>query len=278
MTHECDFPPEAQEKPTVLRTTLPPGASGQQIDEAVARAVEGKLDLFTLDAALLRELSPDLLVIQGLCDVCAVPEASVVRAVRTAGMSPGILELHPHSLTDILGNILAIGETAGHQDLAEGLVASLRDRIEAVERKGRATAHRPKVFCMEWLDPPYCSGHWVPEMVDIAGGREVLGLPGEPSTRVTPEDILRADPEVVVVMPCSFDIPSAEAGLKALMETGAPVARVVRGRRTVVVDGHAHFSRPGPRVVEGIEILAHVLHPEVFGDPAPRMHREFHAR
>ncbi len=280
VSHECDFPAAARGKGIVLRTTVDPRASSARIEDAVARAAAEGQELYTLDVPLLRALDPDLMVTQGLCDVCAVPQASVFRAAKAAGISPRIVNFDPHSLEGIMGNIVELGEATGRLGAARTLVADMERRIEAVESKTGHLRERPKLFCMEWMDPPYGSGHWVPEMVHIAGGREVLGARGKPSSRVVLESIVDADPNIIIAMPCGFTVDRAKEELDQLFAAGGSTRRMVEGRRVFLVDGSSHFSRPGPRVVEGIEILAAILHPDRFPGPgpSPATYLEYHGR
>ncbi len=269
VTHECDFPPGVTTKPTVLRPLINPGLSGGEIDSAVGRARASGGDLYSLDMQLLERLNPDLVITQGLCDVCAISGASVGEALAAVGTSPRVLTLHPHSLEEILQDVMRVGKVVDREAAAKGVLAQCHRRLEAIGERTRHLTHRPGVLPLEWLDPPYAAGHWVPEMVELAGGRCLVGRAGQASRRIHLEEALSARPEVVLVAACGYTVRRATEEMVHLDEAGAPQTALWSGGRVVVADGNAHFSRPGPRVVDGVEILAAALHPEVFPSPGP---------
>jgi iron complex transport system substrate-binding protein len=273
VTYECDHPPEARSKPVVSGTALPqdrPLRPGE-IDTLVAEFMERKEPLYQLDRDLLRKIQPDLILTQDLCRVCAVPTGLVQDALDELelGATTRVLSLDPHSLEDVLESILTVGRATGTEDRAGEVVAGLRQRIERVRR----TALRlPSVrtLCVEWIDPPRVAGHWVPEMVEAAGGTNLLNEPKEPSRACSWRQAADANPEVVVLMPCGYYLEEAEEQAESLFAlpdfAGTPAAR---GRAVFAVDATSYFSRPGPRLVDGLDILAWAIHPEAFPEPPP---------
>jgi iron complex transport system substrate-binding protein len=262
VTHECDFPPAARALPQLTRTVIPEGLGAAEIDSAVRERTERGEALYELDREALARLDPELIVTQAVCEVCAVSFDDVRAIASELPARPAVLSLDPARLEDVLEDALTLGEATGAGEAAARLVADARERIEAVGRSV-AGADRPPVVALEWLDPPFVGGHWVPEMVAIAGGRDALGRPGERSRTVAWDELAQARPEVVVCMPCGYDV-----------ERSAREARLHRDRlaalgagRLVAVDAAAYFSRPGPRLIDGIELLAHVLHPDRAGEP-----------
>ena len=252
VTHECDYPPEATSKPRVTSTALPAEArTGREIDDGISRLlVEGK-SIYHLDRDLLERLQPDLILTQELCDVCAVAYAEVNRAAASVSSHPRVVSLEPNSLDQVLDSIRDVGRLTGCLDRADAYVAALRRRLDAVKASATpADGRRPRVYCMEWLDPPMRAGHWVPEMVELAGGEESFGTPGQPSTKCTWTEIEAYAPEVIVLMPCGYDLPGTLAEAAGM---SFPAEQVW------AVNGSAYFSRPGPRLVNGVEILAHIL-------------------
>jgi iron complex transport system substrate-binding protein len=268
VTHECDYPPEARARPVVTASVLDHTADSAMIDRLVAGSVHEHRGIYTLNERLLQELRPDLIVTQELCDVCAVSYADVRRAARILPGEVPVVSLEPRTLGDILATITLVGSLTGREEAAASLAAGLHERISAVAGRAAQAPDQPRVYCMEWIDPPFRAGHWIPEMVRLAGGREVLGHEGERSTRATWQEVAAAAPDIVVVMPCGFDVVRTSQELAVVRERpewwGLPA--VTRGA-VWVTDGSAYFSRPGPRMVDGLEILAHALHPTLF--PAP---------
>ena len=260
VSHECDFPEEARRRPILTGSALRPGMSAAEVDAAVSAQVGSGESLYTLDEERIAALAPDVIVTQQLCPVCAVSTEQVDGAVRPLPRCPDVVSLDPKTIGDVFADIRRVGELTDRKTEAEALLRDLQDRLDAVRSKvsGRP---RPCVLALEWLDPPFAGGHWVPEMIDLAGGLDVFGEPGGHSQRLTWERIAEADPDVIVAMPCGFD----EAGAQAQIETisGNPEwesLRAVRAGRVYPVDANGCFSRPGPRLVDGIERLAAILH------------------
>jgi iron complex transport system substrate-binding protein len=270
VSHECDFPAAVRGLPRVTRSLLPDAtATSGAIDAAVRDRVRQRQPLYALDAARLADLRPDLIVTQSICDVCAVAEGEVAAVVRDLPGPPRLLTLEPHRLGDVLDGMQAVADAAGVADAGRAAVAGLQHRIDAVAASSAAIAVRPRVMLLEWLDPPFTAGHWSPEIVGLAGGVEVLGRAGERSRAVTWEEIRAADPEVLVVACCGFDVERTRRELPSLDERpGYRELACVRTGRVHVVDGNAFFSRPGPRLVDALEGLAHLLHPAAH-PPAP---------
>lgn len=260
VSHECDYPPEARTRPILTGSALAPGMTPNEVDAAVSAQLASGASLYTLDERRLAELAPDLLFTQELCPVCAVSTAQVGDAVAPMARCPEVLSLDPTRLEDVLADILHVGERLGRSAAAEALVDQLRARLERVERSTHGRP-RPTVVALEWLDPPFLGGHWVPQMLAIAGGRDPFGVaPGERSRRATWDEIAAADPDWIVAMPCGFDAAGA-AGEVAKLE-GNPLwdgLRAVQTGRVAAVDANGCFSRPGPRLVDGIEELHRLL-------------------
>jgi len=262
VSHECDFPPEARGLPVLTGSALPAGLPAARVDAAVSAQLAGGASLYTLDEALLGELAPDLLFTQELCPVCAVSGAQVEGAVAPLPRCPEVVSLDPVRLEDVLADILHVGRRIGRDDAAGALVDRLRERLAAVERRVRGRP-RPTVVALEWLDPPFLGGHWVPQMIAAAGGRDPFAIPpGERSRRSTWGEIAGRDPDWIVAMPCGYDEAGAR-GQVALLHDHPVWAdlRAVREGRVAAVDANGCFSRPGPRLVDGVERLAALLHP-----------------
>jgi iron complex transport system substrate-binding protein len=266
VTHECDYPPEVTTKPVVVRNVLPIESMSQpEIDVAVTQRLRDGLSLYRVDEALMREIGPDLILAQDLCQVCAPSGNEVSQLLKVLPSNPQILWLTPKSLEQIFDNLRDLGGATGRLAAAETLIAEGRARLDKVEATARTASSRPRVFCMEWMDPVYCCGHWVPEMVRIAGGIDRLGREGADSVRIRWEDVLQWRPEILIVMPCGFGLEKAADQARTL--TGYPgwaELPAVRNGRVYAVDANSYFARPGPRVVEGTELLAHLLHPDLF--------------
>jgi iron complex transport system substrate-binding protein len=268
VTHECDFPAAALRLPKVTRSHIPPGISSAEIDAAVSSALGTAGTLYELDRARLEELRPDLILTQRLCDVCAVSFDRVEEAVASLPGQPAVMNLEPRGLDDILENIRAVGQAVGAEPSADDVVRGLRRRIEAVRQATAKLGTRPRVVCLEWVDPPYCGGHWMKELVEIAGGRDDLAVLDRPSHRIDWNRVLEFRPEVLVLTCCGF-------GLERALEEGDILARfegvlelpAAESGRIFATDGSSYFSRPGPRIVDSLEILAHLIHPEAW--PAP---------
>jgi iron complex transport system substrate-binding protein len=263
VTHECDYPPEAAGKPHLTRSLVPAGLSAGEIDVAVRRLTSEGRHLYELDEPALAELEVDLIVTQAVCEVCAVSYDDVVAVAERLPSRPRVVSLDPSNLAEVLADVPRLGEAAGVADRAARLRADLGRRLETVRRAVEGAA-RPTVLALEWLDPPFIGGHWVPEMIEIAGGEDVLGVAGRKSRTAEWDEIAAAKPEVVVAMPCGWDARQA----RSEVEGHAREVAAVGADRIWAVDAAASFSRPGPRLVEGTELLAHLLHPDRVDAPA----------
>ena len=268
VTHECDFPAETARIPKVTRSNIPDGFSSAQIDQAVSKSLIEVGTLYELDLPLLDRLQPDLVLTQRLCDVCAVSYDRVQEAARSLPSQPRVLNLEPHSLADILDNIVTVGVALGIEADARAVRERLQQRIDTVRQKTATLAQRPRVFCMEWVDPPFRGGHWMKELVEIAGGRDDLAVLHRPSSRVEWDKVRAFAPEVIVLTCCGFNLErcAQEGEILARME-GARDLPAFKSGRIYATDGSAYFSRPGPRIVESLEIHAHLIHPEIFSAP-----------
>ncbi|WP_322512633.1 cobalamin-binding protein [Chloroflexus sp.] len=271
VSHECDYPPEVRGLPVVTRSLLDQEeSSSSEIDMAVRERARSELSIYLLDMELLNALQPDIILTQALCDVCAVPLRQV-EAV-TAGGSAQVLSFEPTSLAGIFGSIKAIGRALGVIERAEALVNDLAARVERVRIRAAQATYRPRVACLEWLDPVFGPGHWTPELVLLAGGQPVLGIAGERSQRVAWTDVIACAPEVIIAMPCGFTLERAVAEASAILpqRAGWHALPAVRAGNVFAVDGNAYFSRPGPRVVDSLELLAELIHPDLFAGWGPR--------
>jgi iron complex transport system substrate-binding protein len=258
VTFECDFPDEARSRTIVSTTALPEGLTPSEIDAVVRSRIAAGEDLYTLDEGALRALAPDLVVTQDLCAVCAVDIKEVDAALDHLGCEADVLTLDPMTLTEVLGSVMLVGKTTGQDAEAGRLLTGLRRRLEEVAA-AVAGRDRPRVAMLEWTDPPFSSGHWVPDMVTAAGGCSVLGEAGTRSAEVTWDDIASASPEVIIVAPCGYRLDGARQLGEQLVDSG----RLPRGVPVWAVDADAAFVRPGPRLVDGVEGLAAILHPDV---------------
>jgi len=262
VTHECDHPKEVAGLPRVTGDVLAPGLSAAQIDAAVReRTLEGEA-IYELDRAALARLVPDLIITQALCPVCAVSYEEVAELAKGLPSKPRVIALDPHTLGEVLGDIRTVAQATGSRDAGVDLIARAAGRIDRVKLAVRGRP-RPRVAAIEWLDPVYVAGHWTPQMIELAGGEDVLGLPGEHSQSLPWEEVAVMRPEVVVVMPCGYDAPRA---LREASDHAAQLAQL-GAARIVAVDASAYFSRPGPRLIDGLELLAHILHPGSVAEP-----------
>jgi len=256
VTHECDYPEAAREIQPVTYDVLPAGLSAAQIDAAVRERSEQGDSIYELDEELVRELEPDLIVTQALCHVCAVSHDEVQAFAVTLANPPRVLALDPKTYGETLGDVRTIAQATGAKDAALDLIARTARRADIIRLAVR-DCERPRVAALEWLDPVFIAGHWTPQLIEMAGGEDALGLAGEPSQQSTWELVAAAQPEVVVVMPCGYDaargVVEAEDHARELRATGA--------RRVVAVDASSYYSRPGPRLIDGLELMAHILHP-----------------
>jgi len=274
VTHECDFPPFVRDLPKATRTLIPKEASSAEIDRLVRERLTGRRALYSLDLPTLAELRPDLIVTQALCDVCAVAEEEVQDAACRLPGRPQVVNLEPETLPQVLDAIRQVAQAAGMPAKGEETVRALEMRVQAVAARSALVQKRPRVALLEWLDPPFSCGHWSPELVRLAGGEEVLGRAGERSRTLRWDEVAAAGPEVVFVACCGFDLERTLVDVSALRDApGWRELAAVRAGRVYVADGSQYFSRPGPRLVDSLEILAHALHPELHplppGLPAP---------
>ena len=256
-------PPEAAKKPPLIRPRVDPQASPAAIDREVTELVSRGESIYAVDAELLASLAPDLIITQDLCHVCAASPEDLATALTRFSKRPRILSLTPHSLADVWEDIRRIGEATGRRRDAQGLAITLAQRVAAIEMRV-AAALRPRVLCLEWMDPFYIAGHWVPEMVAKAGGEDVLGRACEPSFRATAEQIAETAAEIIVVMPCGYS--SRRAGDEFNFQelpTSWKNLPAIRDKRVFAVDANSYFSRPGPRLADGVELLAHLFHPQL---------------
>lgn len=271
ISHECDYPPEVVGKPVVTRNVIDgESLSSREIDDAVRLQQAQGGGVYALDLELLAELEPDLVLTQGLCDVCAVSHSLVRQHVPRLPSKPRVLSLSPQRLADVLSNVKTVGDFTGRTAEARALIAALRTRLDRVALATVSAERLPRVFCLEWLDPPWTAGHWVPEMVGLAGGIEGLTTAGVPSRRATWPEIAEYAPEVVVLMPCGFDLERTrrEAARAAWPEEWVRLP-AVRAGRVWAVSGTDYFNRPGPRLFDGVEVLARIFHPERFDGSMP---------
>jgi iron complex transport system substrate-binding protein len=257
VTHECDHPPAAADLPHLTATVLPPGLSAGEIDAAVKDLVGAGRALYSLDEERLAELAPELIVTQAVCEVCAVSYDDVVAVAARLPGRPRVLQQDPSTLSEVLDDVVRLGAAAGIEERGLELRRELEGRLETV-RAAVADRPRPRVLALEWLDPPFLGGHWIPEMIEIAGGVDVAGLPGQKSPQVEWDDLAELDPDVVVSMPCGWYLEESRA---QALEHRERLDSVGAGR-LYAVDAASTFSRPGPRLVDGVELLAHLLHPE----------------
>ena len=257
VTHECDYPPEASAKRHLTRSLVPEGLSAGEIDATVRRLRGEGRHLYELDEPALAELEVDLIVTQAVCEVCAVSFDDVVAVAARLPSRPRVISLDPSNLDQVIADVERLGEATGVAERAVALRSELERRLGAV-RSAVAGTERPTVLALEWLDPPFIGGHWVPEMIEIAGGRDVLGVPGEKSRAAEWEEISATGAEVVIGMPCGWDAARARAEIESHRDR----IDAIGAREIWAVDAAASFSRPGPRLVEGTELLGHLLHPD----------------
>jgi len=285
ITHECDFPPEAAGKPALIKPRVDPTAAPAEIDRQVSELVARGESIYAVDADLLASLAPDLIVTQDLCHVCAASPDDLATALSRFSRPPRVLTLTPHSLDDVWQDIIRAGDATNTRPRAESLAAELKATVQAVASITASTnvrassaaqaaasaapqtvarsAIRPRVACLEWLDPLYVGGHWVPEMVAIAGGEDVLGRAGHPSFKVSADDVAQSNADVIVVMLCGYNAKrnSAEFQSAKILQSWQNLP-AIRNRRIFAVDANSHFSRPGPRLADGVELLAHLFNPQ----------------
>lgn len=270
VTHECDYPAGVERLPHFTASAIDHSRmTSAEVDAAVSNHLTDESSIYDLDVGLLRELEPDVILTQGLCEVCSVSMDVVQRAVSNLDASPEVISLDPYSFDEVLQSAVTVGAALGRRELATERVDKLRQRVKLLE-DAVAGATTPRVACIEWIDPPFAAGHWVPEMVELAGGVEILGLPNRDSYRLTWEEVAAAEPEVLVLMPCGFDV-ARTLQERATLESlpGWSELPAVREGRVWAVEANSYFSRPAPRLVEGVELLAKILHPKLFPEPDP---------
>lgn len=268
ISHECDWPPEVLDRPRLSRPRFDPGGlSSGEIDAALRAVMQEHGSVYVLDEKLLAELQPDVVLTQAVCDVCAVPTPGVRDAVARMQLSANVQSLDAHTISDILDSIVQVGAAAGAAGQAADVVAGLTQRLERVRAVVEGAA-RPRVLAIEWLDPPFAPGHWVPEMIEVAGGENLVGRAGSHSTQTTWDQLADLDPDVLIIMPCGYDLEATRADADRAAERLRAVApRAVAAGRAFIVDGSAYFNRSGPRFITGVEILAGLLHPDRFAPP-----------
>lgn len=257
VTHECDYPPEATQLPAVTRDVLPQGLSAGEIDSAVRERTAAGESIYELDEDLVGELEPDLIVTQALCHVCAVSVDEVQALAQTLPGPPRVISLDPTTYGETLGDVRTVAQATDSKDAALDLIARTARRADIIRLAVRG-APRPRVAALEWMDPVFIAGHWTPQLIEMAGGEDVLGFAGEPSREATWEEVAAGQPEVVIVMPCGYD--AARALVEA--EEFAGRLRTLGADHVVAVNASAYFSRPGPRLADGLELIAHILHPD----------------
>lgn len=266
VTHECDYPPDAKKKLSVVKSAIDHHTtSSKDIDRQVGEHLKARKSIYEIDLPRFKKANPDLILTQELCDVCAVDYGDVVEASKTLPQQPKIVSLTPNLLSDILRDIQVVGEAAGKTKDAEALVASLKKRIDDVREQAARSDRRPRVACLEWLDPIYGAGHWVPELVEWAGGQDGLAEKGQPSPKIDWNKVAQFAPEVVVLMPCGFDVERTLKEIHLLYKLpGWNDLPAVKKGQVFAVNGHAYFNRSGPRLVDGLELLGQIIHPEIF--------------
>lgn len=265
VTHECDFPAEARSKRVVVRSRLPQTADSAEIDRLVTEFTERSESIYRVDAEALREIDPDLIITQDLCHVCAASPDDLAAALSSLHRIPKMLSLNPHTISDVMDDIRSIGAATEKTEAAEILVAEMNEQIACVQRAVQPYAtERPRVVCLEWLDPFYLGGHWVPEMIALAGGQDPLARVGEPSFRMEWDKIHDAQPEVILITPCGYGVErAAEELLRMRLPTGWDDLPAVRHGRVFASDSNSYFSQPGPRLADGVAILAKAMRPEL---------------
>jgi iron complex transport system substrate-binding protein len=266
VTRSCDYPAEALTKPIVVRSILDEeGLTSTDIDRIVKEHARNGQSVYHIDMEALRAADPDLILTQELCDVCAVGYQDVLTQVKDLPKTPRVVSLNPTSLEDVLHDVLTVGEVTGTSERARAAVALMRQRIDSVRQLAAQASTRPRVFCLEWMDPLFISGHWIPEMVEIAGGTDGIGNHGTPSSRITWDRVRAYEPEVVILMPCGADVPKTLSELNYVRALpGWNALPAVCHSRVYAVNASAYFSRSGPRLVDGLELLAQIIQPELF--------------
>ncbi len=267
ISEECNYPSLVKEKPIVSFCLVNQNLSSKYIDIKVARSLEEGREINRVNEDLFISLKPDLVITQELCKVCAITPNNIQKTLQKCSPPPNVLALHPHSIKDILEDILKIGKKIGKEKIAELKVKSLKQKISSIKEKTKVLKNKPKVYCMEWLDPPYNGGHWVPEQVEIAGGRDEISTRGVDSSRILWQQIVNYDPEIIILMPCGFSIKKTKKELLYITQKKQWLKlSAVKNNKVYLVNGPAYFNCSGPRIVKGIELLAAIIHPEIFSD------------
>ncbi len=262
VTHECDYPPAARELPKITRDVLPAGLTAAEIDAAVKERTLAGESIYELDIDMLRDLRPDLIVTQSLCSVCAVSYDDVRAVAEEIETRPRVISLDPHTVGEVLGDARTLAQATDRKDAAVELVRDAAARIDRIRLAVRNAHRKPRVAALEWLDPPFAAGHWTPQLIEYAGGEDVLGFAGESSEERSWAEVAAAQPDVVLVMPCGYDLSFAHREAEMHRDELAAVG----AGEVVAVDAASYFSRPGPRIVDGLELLASILHPELVPD------------
>lgn len=275
VTHECDFPPEARTRRLVVRSRLPQGLNAEEIDRRVTESMARGESLYEVDVAALEELRPDWIITQDLCRVCAASVDDLGKALTILSSAPKTLTLNPHTLAEVWQDVRMIGRALGFEKEGERVAQECQKQIEAVKSTVSHTKRRPRVVCLEWLAPPFIAGHWVPEMVAAAGGEDALGEVGKPGVRVHWETVLQAQPEVIVIMPCGYHLEEAVQEYRSMtFPKEWNELPATRDGRVYAVEATSYFSRSGPRLASGVEILAEAIHPELeIASPERALHR-----
>ncbi len=264
VTHECNYPIEAKSKPRVIHSSFDPQKmSSHEIDSKVMELVNAGKDIYILDEQVLKKANPDLIVAQGICEVCSPYTREINKAVTLLGGKPEVLVLDPKNLDNIMENIIEVGNKVGEQEKAKNFVIKLQKRIDYIKNTPKVS--RPKVLCIEWLDPFFSAGHWVPQMVEIAGGINGISSTGDRSRKMQIEEMVQFDPDIIILMPCGFDVSRTFVEYEKLSENNKwKKIRAVNRGEVYAVNANEYFSKPGPRTVTGLEILAKIIHPDTF--------------
>lgn len=266
VTHECKFPESAKRKPKVINSSFDPAKmNSKEIDNKIVELMQSGRDIYVIDDRILKEAKPDLIVAQGVCEVCSPFTKEIKRAISILDYKPDVLILDPHDLDDILISIMDVAERVGRIKEGRKLVVSLQNRIDSI--RIRPKENKPKVLCIEWIDPFFTAGHWIPQMVEIAGGINGLGSYGKPSYRIDMDEIIKFDPDKIILMPCGFDIDRTLIEFEqAKISNKWKSLQAVQNNEIFAVDAGAYFSKPSPRTITGLEILAKIIHPDKFLD------------
>jgi iron complex transport system substrate-binding protein len=267
VTHECDYPEGIEQLPHLTRSVIPEHLSPAEIDAAVREHTENGEAIYELDEELMAELQPDLIVTQALCEVCAVSFDDVSAVAKRLPSQPKVVSLDPSTMGEVMGDVRTLAQATESKDAGVDLIRALADRLDRVKVAVHHEDVRPRLLALEWLDPPFIGGHWVPQMIELAGGEDAMGLPGERSRQVSWDELEASQPDIVVSMPCGY---YAERAAHEVMQQRERIARLGAGQ-VFAVDAASYFSRPGPRLVDGVELLAHILHPDAFDAPRERL-------